>query len=130
MDSRDREILEILRKNSRLTNIEIGRMLGVSEGTVRKRIANLVSSNVIRKFSIETSEEGVDGIILLRVDPKKAKDVLSEIRKKYSELYEFSGKIDIAVRIHSPTLLDLNAAVDEIRSIEGVKNTDTMIRLN
>lgn len=130
MDSRDREILAILRKDSRRTNIEIGRMLGVSEGTVRKRIANLVSAKVIKRFTIETSEEGVDGIILVRVDPKRAREVISGIKLKYSEIYEFSGKMDIAVGIHSPTLLDLNAAVDEIRSLDGVRTTDTLIRLS
>ena len=101
MDSRDRQILEILRQNSRYTNTEIGNIIGVSEGTVRKRISKMIFSHTIKKFTVETSNDGVDGIVLVRVDLKKAQQVISEIKKKYSEIYEFSGKIDIAVGIHS-----------------------------
>ncbi|OWP55930.1 MAG: transcriptional regulator [Thermoplasmatales archaeon B_DKE] len=129
MDSRDREIIELLRKNSRYTNTEIGNILGVSEGTVRKRVSRMLSSHIIRRFTIETSNDGVDGIVLVRVDLKKARDVILQIKKKYTEIYEFSGKIDIAVGIHSTSLGELNSAVDEIRSLDGVKSTDTLIRL-
>ena len=129
MDSRDRQILEILRQNSRYTNTEIGNIIGVSEGTVRKRIAKMIFSHTIKKFTVETSNDGVDGIVLVRVDLKKAQQVISEIKKKYSEIYEFSGKIDIAVGIHSASLSELNSAVDAIRNLDGVKSTDTLIRL-
>jgi Lrp/AsnC family transcriptional regulator of lysine biosynthesis len=129
VDSRDRQILEILRQNSRYTNTEIGNMIGVSEGTVRKRIARMIFSHTIKKFTVETSNDGVDGIVLVRVDLKKAQHVISEIKKKYSEIYEFSGKIDIAVGIHSISLSELNSAVDAIRTLDGVKSTDTLIRL-
>ncbi len=129
MDSRDRQILEILRQNSRYTNTEIGNIIGVSEGTVRKRIAKMIFSHTIKKFTVETSNDGVDGIVLVRVDLKKAQQVISEIKKKYSEIYEFSGKIDIAVGIHSASLSGLNSAVDAIRNLDGVKSTDTLIRL-
>jgi len=129
VDSRDQEIIELLRKNSRYTNTEIGNILGVSEGTVRKRVARMLSSHIIRRFTIETSNDGVDGIVLVRVDLKKARDVIFQIKKKYTEIYEFSGKIDIAVGIHSTSLGELNSAVDEIRSLDGVKSTDTLIRL-
>ena len=129
MDSRDRQILEILRQNSRYTNTEIGNIIGVSEGTVRKRISKMIFSHTIKKFTVETSNDGVDGIVLVRVDLKKAQQVISEIKKKYSEIYEFSGKIDIAVGIHSASLSELNSAVDAIRNLDGVKSTDTLIRL-
>lgn len=104
-------------------------MIGVSEGTVRKRIAKMIFSHTIKKFTVETSNDGVDGIVLVRVDLKKAQSVISEIKKKYSEIYEFSGKIDIAVGIHTTSLSELNIAVDAIRTLDGVKSTDTLIRL-
>ncbi len=43
MDGLDRQIVELLRANGRRSNVEIARTLGVSEGTVRKRVDRLIA---------------------------------------------------------------------------------------
>ncbi len=128
MDGLDYKILEALRNNSREKNIEIARKFNVSEGTIRKRITNLYKNKIIKKFTIETVSS-VDSIVLIKVDPGKAENVLKKMRKKYNDLYEFSGSIDIAIRLTKNNLDELNSEVDDIRNMEGVINTDTMIRL-
>ncbi len=128
MDELDYKILEELRKNSREKNIEIARKFDVSEGTIRKRIKNLYNDGIIKKFTIETLSS-VDSIILIKVDPKKAEKVLKKMREIYNDLYEFSGSIDIAIRLTKNNLDELNSEVDNIRNMDGVINTDTMIRL-
>ncbi len=128
MDELDYKILEALRNNSREKNIEIARKFNVSEGTIRKRITNLYKNKIIKKFTIETVSS-VDSIVLIKVDPGKAENVLKKMRKKYNDLYEFSGSIDIAIRLTKNNLDELNSEVDDIRNMEGVINTDTMIRL-
>ncbi len=50
MDEKDYEILKLLRENSRMSNMEIARELKVSEGTIRKRIANLYKSGIIKNL--------------------------------------------------------------------------------
>jgi Lrp/AsnC family transcriptional regulator for asnA, asnC and gidA len=47
MDQTDREILALLATNGRRSNVEIARELGVSEGTVRKRIDRLLEDQVL-----------------------------------------------------------------------------------
>ena len=128
MDELDYKILEILRNNSRETNMEIARKFNVSEGTVRKRIVNLYRNGIIKRFTVETVAS-VDSIVLIKVDPGRAEKVLKKMRENYTDLYEFSGSIDIAVRLTKNTLDELNSEVDNIRNIDGVINTDTMIRL-
>lgn len=128
MDELDYKILEELRKNSREKNIEIARKFDVSEGTIRKRIKNLYNDGIIKKFTIETLSS-VDSIILIKVDPKKAEKVLKKMREIYNDLYEFSGSIDIAIRLTKNNLDELNSEVDNIRNMDGVIDTDTMIRL-
>lgn len=128
MDELDYKILEELRKNSREKNIEIARKFDVSEGTIRKRIKNLYNDGIIKKFTIETLSS-VDSIILIKVDPKKAEKVLKKMREIYNDLYEFSGSIDIAIRLTKNNLDELNSEVDNIRNMDGIINTDTMIRL-
>ena len=48
MDQIDRQILDLLRENGRRSNVEVARALGISEGTVRKRIDRLLSSGVLK----------------------------------------------------------------------------------
>ncbi len=48
MDRTDRQIIELLRRNGRRSNVEIARAIGVSEGTVRKRVDRLVAEGVLR----------------------------------------------------------------------------------
>lgn len=129
MDERDRAILARLRENSRLSNSEIARDLNVSEGTIRKRISKLVSSGIIRKFSVITNNDGIDAIVMIRMDIKRAQDVIKVLKGRYSEIYEFSGRVDLAVKLTCSSVEELNRIVDEIRVIDGVKGTDTLIRL-
>lgn len=129
MDERDRAILAKLRENSRLSNSEIARDLNVSEGTIRKRIAKLVSSGIIKQFGVTTSNDGIDAIVLIRMEIKRAQDVIKVLKSRYSEIYEFSGRVDLAVKLTCSSVEELNRIVDEIRVIDGVKGTDTLIRL-
>lgn len=130
MDDRDWAIIKLLKENSRLSNSEIGRILNVSEGTVRKRIAHLISNGAIRKFTITTGLEGIDGIVLIKAETKKAQELVKRIKAKYDDIYEFSGRVDLAIRVSCSNIEELNRIVDEIREIEGVKSTDTLVRLS
>lgn len=130
MDEKDWAIIEILRRNARTSNSDIGRELNVSEGTVRKRIQRLLSEGAIKKFTLVLRHEGVEGIILIRTEPKKAKELSEYVSGKFDEIYEFSGRFDMAIRVHCKTLEELNQIVDNLRELEGVRNTDTLIRLN
>lgn len=128
MDETDYKIIDFLREDSRETNMEIARRLNVSEGTIRKRIMNLVNSGIIRKFTIETSLS-IEGIVLVELDSRQASNTLKILKSLYRDIYEFSGSIDVAVRISKNTIEELNMEVDKIRDLKGVVNTDTMVRL-
>ncbi len=52
-DFLDVEILKMLKVNSRMPNTEIARELGISEGTVRRRINRMIKAGVIKKFTVE-----------------------------------------------------------------------------
>jgi Lrp/AsnC family transcriptional regulator for asnA, asnC and gidA len=48
MDQTDRRILALLREDGRRPNVEMARVLGVSEGTIRKRVERLLTSGAVR----------------------------------------------------------------------------------
>ena len=130
MDEKDWAIIDILRRNARTSNSDIGRELNVSEGTIRKRIQKLLEEGAIKKFTVVLRNEGVEGMILIRTDPKRAKELLDFITGRFDEVYEFSGRFDLAIRVNCKSLEELNKVVDELREMDGVRNTDTIIRLH
>lgn len=130
LDRTDQEIVEMLRVNARATNTEIARKLQLSEGTVRKRISRLLKSGVLKGFTIVPGNQVMVAIILIKVDPEFSTSVLENLKANYDEVFEWSGNVDFSVRLTKESLDPINEAVNRIREIEGVVNTDTLIRLN
>jgi len=85
IDQKDRRIIEILQRNARTPNTEIAKMLGISESTVRKRINDLESKGVIKKYTavVDPSKIGYNTVTILGVDvdPTKFLDVARELAK-------------------------------------------------
>ena len=52
LDDKDKQILNLLQENSRLSYTEIGNELDISEATVRYRVKKLVDAGVISKFTV------------------------------------------------------------------------------
>lgn len=129
VDERDWKIIELLRKNARTSNTEIARILRISEGTVRKRISQLVHSGAIKSFTVTLGKDAVVSQILIKVKMEDSKYVLEQLRNKFDEVYEISGPYDLSVRITGQDLESVNKAADVIRSIKGVRSTDTLVRL-
>ncbi|MHB1296354.1 MAG: response regulator [Anaerolineae bacterium] len=52
MDETDRQIIAVLHENGRRSNVEVARELGVSEGTVRKRVDRLLASGLLKVVGV------------------------------------------------------------------------------
>ena len=133
MDVIDREIIEILKKDGRATYTDIGKKVGLSEGAVRKRIKDLISSGVIRRFTVQIAlTEGAKAMTLISADPSaptsQVSDKLNEI-PHVETVYEVTGQYDIAVMISALNVAEVNECVEKIRSVDAVVNTNTMIIL-
>ena len=129
MDAKDAEIIEILRKNARTKNTNIARSVGLTEGAVRARIANLSKNGTIKKFTVETEAVGVEGIVLTEIEASRSKEILTRLKGISDRIYETSGEFDVAVLIRAADMDHLNSIVDRIRGINGVISTRTLIRL-
>lgn len=57
MDQIDQEIINLLKKNSRLTNKEIGLMIHLSGQAVGNRINQLIDKKIIKNFTIKINYE-------------------------------------------------------------------------
>ena len=71
----------------------------------------------------------VIGVTMVNVIPGKEKSVYTKIKnlKNVRDVYHVFGEFDFVVIIEANDLSELNKTVDEIRSIEGVTKTQTVV---
>ena len=133
VDEIDERIMELLEEDSRMTYVEIGKMVGLSEGAVRNRIQSLTSTGVIKRFTIEKStSHGVSAVTMLAVDPStptyKVSKSVSEL-EGVEKVYEVTGEYDILLVSSSVNIDGINQCIEDIRKINGVEKTNTIIVL-
>ncbi len=133
VDETDERILRLLEDNSRMSYVEIGRNVGLSEGAVRNRVQSMVSGGVIKRFTIEkSSTHGVRALTMIAVDPGTP---TYEVSKRVSQLvgveriYEVTGEYDIVMVSSGSSIEGINKVIEDVRKIEGVEKTNTIIVL-
>lgn len=57
MDELDQEIIRLLQLDGRASNAEIARAVGVSEGTVRRRLRQLIRDELLRVMAVPNLEK-------------------------------------------------------------------------
>ena len=100
LDRTDLKILRILNENARKSFREIGRELGISEGTVRNRVKRLTEKGIITGFhaSINPKNLGFEvvAILGLYIKPSKVEETLDKLKEldEIVELYQTTGEYD------------------------------------
>jgi len=131
MDYKDEKILDILKENGRASFTEIAEEVGVSEGTVRNRVEGMKDEGVVEKFTVEVNEENnIESFVSVTVSTDRNFEEILKDMPEEIEVYELAGDIDILAKISAKTSQQLNSKVDEIRKIEGVKDTNTYMVLS
>jgi DNA-binding Lrp family transcriptional regulator len=133
MDETDKQIIKLLKDDSRAGYAEIGNKVNLSEGAVRKRIKILSDQGVIRKFTVKIGlAEGAQAITLLATNPSLP---TVEISRKIQEIpnvetiYEVTGEYDIVAVISGMNVMEVNECIEKIRRVDGIQKTNTMIVL-
>ena len=133
IDEIDEKILDLLEENARMTYVEIAELVGLSEGAVRNRIQGLLEDGVIKRFTIEKSvNHGVRALTMIAVEPSIP---TYEVSKKVNQLggveriYEVTGEYDIVMVSSGNNIESINHVIEDIRKIEGVEKTNTIIVL-
>jgi Lrp/AsnC family transcriptional regulator, regulator for asnA, asnC and gidA len=133
IDPLDDKIIRILQSNSRKSFVEIADEIRLSESAVRRRVKNLIDSGIIKRFTIELeASKKTSAITLISVSSTADTSVVSSNLRKLNGveiIYEITGQYDIAAIIVAPTIAEINEYIDEVRKIEGVSDTNTVIIL-
>lgn len=134
LDDKDKQILHLLERDARISFVELGKKVKLSEGAVRRRVHNFVKSGVISRFTIQMNQEnkGASAIALVSASPATVTPLLAERLKKLNAVetvYEITGQYDVAAIISASNIAEVNRCVDEIRRLEGAVSTNTVIIL-
>ena len=135
IDSVDRQILDVLAADARLSYRDIAKRLGVSHASVSARIKKLEDGGVIRGYAavVDPDAEGLYPLCL-RISAKSGYE-LKEIGKKVSEFPE----VHVVMRVSGECELlaltltgDRQAALDllaKINRIEGIEKAESHVVL-
>lgn len=133
VDPLDDKIIKILQSNSRKSFVEIADEIRLSESAVRRRVKHLIDSGIIKRFTIELeSSNKTSAITLISVSSSADTSIVSSNLMKLNGvevIYEITGQYDIAAIIVAPTIAEINKYIDDVRRIEGVSDTNTVIIL-
>ncbi len=133
IDSIDEKIISILKDDSRKPYNEIAELVGLSESAVRRRVKNLIERGIIKRFTVELGLSNKTSAITLvsvkpSIDTAKVSEILKSL-KGVEVVYEITGQYDIAAIVSADSIAEINKCIDEVRRIDGVDDTNTVIIL-
>lgn len=131
------EIIDILKRNARLTNREIASMTGVEEAEVAHAIGELEDEGVILGYAAMVNTEAyenapAEAYIELKVTPQREFGYNEIARRVYmfpevKAVFLMSGRYDLAVRVEAPTMKAISQFVwEKLSVLEGVSSTETL----
>ncbi len=136
IDELDQKLIHELQRDGRKRYVDLARILGVAEATVRKRIKSLVSSDIMKLVAVPNmSKLGYKfvGIIAFQVRLADLRRVADELAQKPQICYLAfcTGRYDLigVVITRSPEELALFIE-NEISAIESILRTETFVNLD
>lgn len=133
-DELDRELIALLRADSRKPAATLAKALGVSRGTVQNRIERLVRDGTIQGFTIKTRPDApnrVRAVMTIAIEGERSQAVVRALRgfPEVAAVHTTNGRWDLVAEIDVETLADFSGALDRIRQIEGIASTETSLLL-
>lgn len=134
LDTKDREILEILSKEARIALKALAARIGLSRSATSERVINLERNGVIRGYRADIGEIDANVIraILLvclkRTPAISLLDLLAQ-NSQVRRVSSVSGQLDLVIEVESRTIDDLNRVRDAVASHESVDDITTAVVL-
>ncbi|WP_254535398.1 Lrp/AsnC family transcriptional regulator [Halomarina litorea] len=133
MDSLDRDILDILRRDARTPYTEIAEQVGTSEGTVRNRVDRLVSEDVIERFTVATRTGNVKAMVEVGVDVNVDTTGIAARMADWEDVdfvWQVSGEEDLVLVVDAADTRRVNGLITRAREQEEVISTKTRLILD
>ncbi|MCR4408049.1 MAG: Lrp/AsnC family transcriptional regulator [Anaerolineae bacterium] len=135
MDAMDRAIISYLQYDGRMPFTDIAAELGVSEGTVRRRVKQLINSGVLQIVGVVEPQLlgwNAAGMIGVAVQPGQIEAAASQIAQfpEVSYLFMASGEFDLFVEVFCQDREHFVRFLNEkLHRVPGVERTQTFMIL-
>ncbi|MEM7237608.1 MAG: Lrp/AsnC family transcriptional regulator [Pseudomonadota bacterium] len=136
LDTTDRRLIAKLKLDGRASITTLAGELGLARGTVQNRIARLVATGAIRRFTVEVDlpndTEEIEAVMLIEIEGAKARSVIADLRRRpqVSTVFSTNGNWDLVANIRVSTLSEFDALLHAVRDVKGVLNSETCLLLH
>jgi DNA-binding Lrp family transcriptional regulator len=135
IDKLDKEILNEMNKNARLSFRDLAKILGVSVATISHRVKKMEGLGIIKGYIplLDQKKVGYDFTAIIEISIEKGR--LSNVEKKLAEfdntlgVYDITGLYDALVVARFKDRDHLNDFIKKIQKFEFVQKTYTSIVL-
>lgn len=133
----DKQIMKILQENSRTTNAEIARQIGMAPSAIHERIRKLEERGIIKGYGAQLAGHvvgrGLLAFIFVRLEEMagegKAAKALSRLPEAL-EVHHVAGEDCFLIKVRAANTEDLGRLLrEQIGTIKGVRSTRTTIVL-
>jgi Lrp/AsnC family transcriptional regulator, leucine-responsive regulatory protein len=137
MDSIDRRLVELLRRNARVSNAQLARQVGLSPPAVHERIGKLEQSGVIRGYRADVAPEAIGleitamiGIMQRAgVDGEELVAAMAQI-EAIDTCFFLAGEESYLLKVRVASMAELEHLVIRLGAIPGVERTRTTVALS
>jgi DNA-binding Lrp family transcriptional regulator len=136
LDAKDRELLDILKRDARTPVTVLAEVLSLSRNTVQKRIDRLVNTGVIETFTVRVNEQlqpdKIKALMSVELEGLSTTKLISKLRKLdgVERFHTTNGNWDVLIVITAESLAHLDSILKQVRDIDGVLNSETSIILS
>ena len=136
MDDLDRTLIALLSADARISVATLARRLKVARTTVQARLERLETTGAIAGYTVKLGESARRGRIrasvLIQIEPRALAQVLTRLRAlpEVECIHTVSGRFDLLVQIAALSTSELEAALDTIGAIPGMRATESLIHLS
>lgn len=136
LDAKDRELLDILKRDARTPVTVLAEVLSLSRNTVQKRIDRLVNTGVIEAFTVRVNEQlqpdRIKALMSVELEGLSTTKLISKLRSLYGveRFHTTNGNWDVLIVITAESLAHLDSILKQVRDIDGVLNSETSIILS
>ncbi|EYR83799.1 Lrp/AsnC family transcriptional regulator [Shinella sp. DD12] len=135
-DDLDRRIIAHLRADGRASLAKLADAMGVARGTVQSRLDRLVETGTLLGFTVRVREDydaqAVHAVMMIEVAGKSTTHVIRKLRgfPEIQALHTTNGNWDLVANISAASLSDFDRILREVRTVDGVANSETSLLLS
>ena len=136
LDPLDQQLVALLKVNARLPVVRLAKALGCARSTVQLRIKALEDRGFITGYTVGLARpqaaSRIRAIVLISIDTAHEHDVVKALAKRHEidRIYSVSGRFDLCAMLGTDSTQELDALLDRMRAIKGVRETFSTLLLS